>query len=39
MAPLSALGIVGNNEALRGVAQEADEKLKRALASLESGAV
>jgi uncharacterized protein (DUF302 family) len=39
MAPLSALGIVGNNEALRGVAQEADEKLKRALASLESRAV
>jgi uncharacterized protein (DUF302 family) len=36
MAPLSALGIVGKNEALQSVAREADEKLKRALAGLES---
>jgi uncharacterized protein (DUF302 family) len=36
MAPLSALGIVGRNEVLRGVASEADEKLKRALGNLES---
>jgi uncharacterized protein (DUF302 family) len=35
MAPLAALGIVGSNELLRSVAGEADEKLKRALASLE----
>jgi uncharacterized protein (DUF302 family) len=35
MAPLSALGIVGTNNALRSVAHEADEKLKRALAELE----
>jgi uncharacterized protein (DUF302 family) len=36
MAPLAALGIVGSNELLRSVAGEADEKLKKALASLES---
>jgi uncharacterized protein (DUF302 family) len=36
MAPLSALGIVGTNDALRSVAREADEKLKRALDELES---
>jgi uncharacterized protein (DUF302 family) len=36
MAPLAALGIVGSNELLRSVAGEADEKLKKALASLAS---
>jgi uncharacterized protein (DUF302 family) len=36
MAPLSALGIVGSNDLLRSVAREADQKLKRALADLES---
>lgn len=36
MAPLSALGLVGSNERLRSVAGEADQKLKKALASLES---
>jgi uncharacterized protein (DUF302 family) len=36
MAPLSALGIVGANDALRSVAREADEKLRRALAELEA---
>jgi hypothetical protein len=29
-------GIVGNNDALAGVAREADERLRRALLSLES---
>lgn len=37
MAPLAALGIVGDNAALQGVAREADQRLRRALASLESG--
>lgn len=36
MAPLSALGLVGSNEGLRSVAEQADQKLKQALASLES---
>jgi uncharacterized protein (DUF302 family) len=36
MAPVSALGIVGENAALREVAHEADARLRRALASLES---
>ena len=36
MAPLAALGLVGGNEVLRNVADEADQKLKKALASLES---
>ncbi len=35
-APLAALGLVGGNEVLRNVADEADQKLKKALASLES---
>jgi len=39
MAPLVALGIVGANPALREVAQEADERLRRALAALEAGDV
>ncbi len=36
MAPLAALGIVGPNPALRGVAEEADARLRRALTSLEA---
>lgn len=35
MAPLAALGIVGENEALSAVAREADERLRRALRTLE----
>ena len=38
MAPLAALGIVGNNEALAQVAGEADRRLRQALTSLESAA-
>ena len=38
MAPLVALGIVGTNLALQDVAREADERLRRALATLESAA-
>lgn len=36
MAPLPALGMVGNNQALEGVAREADARLRRALQSMES---
>jgi uncharacterized protein (DUF302 family) len=36
MAPLAALGVVGDNPALMAVAQEADARLRRALASLEA---
>ncbi len=36
MAPLAALGIVGNNPELQAVATEADERLRRALVSLET---
>ena len=36
MAPVAALGIVGENATLRDVSREADERLRRALASLES---
>lgn len=36
MAPLAALGIVGDNAALAEVAREADERLRNALLSLES---
>lgn len=36
MAPLPAMGIVGENAALAAVAKEADGKLRRALTSLES---
>ena len=36
MAPLVALGIVGDNPTLHEVAREADERLRRALATLES---
>jgi hypothetical protein len=35
MAPLVALGIVGDNPALAVVAREADERLRRALSQLE----
>jgi uncharacterized protein (DUF302 family) len=35
MAPIAALGVVGDNPALAGVAKEADAKLRRALATLE----
>jgi len=36
MAPLAALGIVGDNPALASVAREADERLRKALLALES---
>ena len=36
MAPMAALGVVGANSALQDVAREADERLRRALAALES---
>ena len=36
MAPLVALGIVGDNPELQAVATEADERLRRALTSLET---
>lgn len=36
MAPLVALGIVGDNPELQAVAIEADERLRRALTSLET---
>lgn len=35
MAPLAALGIVGNNPELQEVAKEADQRLRRALAAIE----
>ena len=35
MAPLAALGIVGENPALSGVAREADQRLRAALSTLE----
>jgi uncharacterized protein (DUF302 family) len=35
MAPLAALGVVGDNPALARVAREADTRLRRALAALE----
>ena len=35
MAPLAALGIVGDNPALASVAREADERLRKALHALE----
>jgi uncharacterized protein (DUF302 family) len=35
MAPLAALGIAGENAELQAVAREADQRLRRALASLE----
>jgi uncharacterized protein (DUF302 family) len=36
MAPIAALGIVGDNPQLAGVAEEADQRLRRALRSLET---
>ena len=36
MAPLAALGIVGDNPELHEVAREADQRVRRALASLEA---
>ena len=36
MAPILALGMVGGNPALKDVAREAEEKLRRALMALES---
>ena len=36
MAPLTALGIVGDNPELSAVAREADERLRRVLAALEA---
>lgn len=36
MAPLAALGVVGENPALADVAREADGRLRQALASIES---
>ena len=36
MAPMAALGIVGDNPELRAVAAEADARLRRALAALEA---
>jgi uncharacterized protein (DUF302 family) len=38
MAPLAALGIVGDNYELQSVAAEADRRLRAALATLETGA-
>jgi len=38
MAPLAALGIVGDNPALAEVAAEADARLRRVLGALEAGA-
>lgn len=37
MVPIAALGIVGDNSELAKVAREADERLRRALASVEKG--
>jgi len=36
MAPVAALGVVGGNPALKDVAREADERLRRALKALEA---
>jgi uncharacterized protein (DUF302 family) len=36
MAPIAAMGIVGGNPALKDVAREADDRLRRALAALEA---
>jgi uncharacterized protein (DUF302 family) len=36
MAPLPMIGIVGDNPTLSGVAREADERLRRALTTLET---
>ena len=36
MAPLAAMGIVGDNPSLASVAREADQRLRQALRALES---
>lgn len=36
MAPLAALGIVGDNPELQAIAHEADERLRRVLAALQA---
>ena len=36
MAPIAAMGVVGGNPALKDVAREADERLRRALKTLEA---
>jgi uncharacterized protein (DUF302 family) len=36
MAPMAAMGVVGGNPALKDVAREADERLRRALRALEA---
>jgi len=36
MAPIAAMGVVGGNPALKDVAREADEKLRRALKAIEA---
>jgi len=36
MAPIAAMGVVGGNPALKDVAREADERLRRALKALEA---
>jgi uncharacterized protein (DUF302 family) len=36
MAPIAALGMVGENAELQSVAGEADQRLRRALASIEA---
>jgi uncharacterized protein (DUF302 family) len=36
MAPLTALGVVGDNPTLASVAREADARLRRAIAALET---
>ncbi len=38
MAPVTALGMVGGDPAMKDVAREADERLRRALRSLEASA-
>jgi hypothetical protein len=35
MAPIAAIGMLGGNPALKDVAREADERLRRVLAALE----
>jgi uncharacterized protein (DUF302 family) len=37
MAPIAALGLVGENPELRAVARDADQRLRRALTALEKG--
>src|SRR5687767_1057966 len=39
MAPMAALGMVGNNKELETIAKEADARLRRAVTSVEGSAV